>query len=114
MKWVNDSNWLKKNCNNGKERVFRRKIFSEFKNEIENMNDDIKGIKKCSKDFFIKNKNIRQLNQITIRLIESIIYECFLLNIELEYNNYNEIINFIPEIMIIFLIFKGMLELFGK
>ena len=30
-------------------------------------------------------------------MIENIIYECFLLNIELEYNNYNEIFNFIPE-----------------
>ena len=97
MKWVNDNNWLKKNCNNGNERIFRRKIFNDFKKEVENMNEDIPGMKKCSKDFFIKNKNIRQLNQITIRLIESIIYECLLLNIELEYNNFNDIINFLPE-----------------
>ena len=34
MKWVNDSNCLKKNCNNGKERVFRRKILVDLKMKL--------------------------------------------------------------------------------
>jgi hypothetical protein len=41
------------------------------------MNDNnIIGFVKYSKEFFIKNKNIRNLNQITIRLIKWVFYEC--------------------------------------
>jgi hypothetical protein len=97
MKWVNENNWLKKNCVNGEIRNFRSKIFSDFKNEVENMNDNnIIGFIKYSKEFFIKNKNIRNLNQITIRLIECVFYECLLLNWELEYLYFNDLENLIP------------------
>ena len=61
------------------------------------MNDNnIIGFVKYSKEFCIKNKNIRNLNQITIRLIECVFYECLLLNWELEYLYFNDLENLIP------------------
>lgn len=61
------------------------------------MNDNnIIGFIKYSKEVFIKNKNIRNLNQITIRLIECVFYECLLLNWELEYIYFNDLENLIP------------------
>ena len=61
------------------------------------MNDNnIIGFIKYSKEVFIKNKNIRNLNQTTIRLIECVFYECLLLNWELEYIYFNDLENLIP------------------
>ena len=75
---------------------FKSKLLLEYQKEIEKLKHEEKGIKKVSLVFFQTNeKNVRQLNIITYRLLSFIFYSCIYYSYILEFIKEEELKNYL-------------------
>eukprot|EP00833_Pecoramyces_ruminatium_P002451 jgi/Orpsp1_1/1176483/evm.model.c7180000057803.1 len=70
-------------------------FFNQLRADAEKENIPIKGFKKVKRDFFIDTKKqVRNISQVTYRILSFIFYSCIYYNEKLEYINSNDIKNF--------------------
>eukprot|EP00833_Pecoramyces_ruminatium_P015847 jgi/Orpsp1_1/1189879/evm.model.d7180000075169.1 len=70
-------------------------FFNQLRADAEKENIPIKGFKKVKRDFFINTKKqVRNISQVTYRILSFIFYSCIYYNEKLEYINSNDIKNF--------------------
>ena len=89
-------------------KLMKWKLLDQFKNEVDLLiNEEKIGVVKVSKEFFLKeNKNIRNLNQISYRLLQFVFYSIVYFDFILGFVKEEDINKFIPnDINIIDMIF---------
>ena len=98
VKWINDNQWLV-NHSDGKQHIFRCKTIEELKNEVyEKYKEEYKGYKAVSQKFFsLSDKKIRNLNQISYRILSLLYYSSLYFGKMLGYIDDNKIKQLIPE-----------------
>ena len=96
VEWVNKNKWVD---HHPKYHNFRYKTIKDLKRDVEKfIKEEHKGIKQVSQKFFIKNdKKIRNLNQISYRLLSLIFYSSLYFGQLLGFIKENEIKNLIPK-----------------
>jgi ribosomal protein S6 len=96
VKWVKDCKWVEEHRTY---HTFRYKTVEDFKKEVEEFTkEEHKGIKQVSQGFFNKiDKKIRDLNQISYRLLALIFYSSLYFGQLMGYIKENEIKQLIPK-----------------
>ena len=85
VKIINDNELNDGNC----------KYLKQLMNEVENeRRKQFKGFHKVKYEFFMKNKKVRNISNITYRILSFIFYSCIYWSEKLEFLNRNNIQNF--------------------
>ena len=109
VKWVLDNKWLEEHPDKQKHE-FRCKTIQDFKKDVlEKSKDEYKGAKNVTMGFFDKiDKNVRELSQISYRLLSLIFYGCLYFGVLLEYINNDDVKELLPHES------KSIIEIMGK